>query len=298
MYLVLCLVIVVVDVCLSSLDCAILTDRRMLDTLDVNCSCQDWYGDQEIFKWSDLDDVAQTKDVQLKNIIFTKCSLLRLDLHPPHPVPLPHIMISDMNQVVISLSKDMLHPNMTINKVINVQYIPMDPMVKENTQNIVMYVALSVSVVLVLVLTVFLSVLLWSRMSNKDNSESKKVSRAESWRYEASMYVNPPNRPQPVFVPPPPFPDFIQPSTSSRQRTPDSVSSSPLLRPKYNSLREVDLVRTSLPIQQERQRQNTPPAYREPVDSIVPKQMHQRYSDTDESDDNSAQTLPQPHRYR
>ena len=33
-------------------------------------------------------------------------------------------------------------------------------------------------------------------MSNKDNSESKKVSRAESWRYEASMYVNPPNRPQ------------------------------------------------------------------------------------------------------
>lgn len=135
-------------------------------------------------------------------------------------------------------------------------------------------------------------------MSNKDNFESKKVSRAESWRYEASMYVNPPNRPQPVFVPPPPFLDFIQPSTSSRQRTPDSVSSSPLLRPKYNSLREVDLVRTSLPIQQERQRQNTPPAYREPVDSIVPKQMHQRYSDTDESDDNSAQTLPQPHIYR
>ena len=107
--------------------------------------------------------MAQTKDVQLKNIIFTKCSLLRLDLHPPHPVPLPHIMISDMNQVVISLSKDMLHPNMTINKVINVQYIPMDPMVKENTHKIVMYVALSVSVVLVLVLTVFLSVLLWSR---------------------------------------------------------------------------------------------------------------------------------------
>ena len=107
--------------------------------------------------------MAQTKDVQLKNIIFTKCSLLRLALHPPHPVPLPHIMISDMNQVVISLSKDMPHPNMTINKVINVQYIPMDPMVKENTHKIVMYVALSVSVVLVLVLTVFLSVLLWSR---------------------------------------------------------------------------------------------------------------------------------------
>ena len=46
-----------------------------------------------------------------------------------------------------------------------------------------------------------------------------------------------------------------------RSRAPNSLSSSPLLRTKYNStlqgLRGVDIVRTSLPTQQERQRKNT-----------------------------------------
>ena len=58
-----------------------------------------------------------------------------------------------------------------------------------------------------------------TRMNSKDNGDNKKVSRAQSWRYEASLYVNPPpqrQQQQPVLVPPPPFPDFILPSTSSR----------------------------------------------------------------------------------
>ena len=42
-----------------------------------------------------------------------------------------------------------------------------------------------------------------------------------------------------------------------------------MLRTKTNYMAEVDLVRTSLPVQQERQRMDTPPAYREPVDSLA-----------------------------
>ena len=76
MYLVLCLMMVMVDDCLSSLDCVIQTERRMTDTQDVQCSCQDGYGDQDIFmvgdgvkclsipnlllQWADMDDLRQT----------------------------------------------------------------------------------------------------------------------------------------------------------------------------------------------------------------------------------------------
>ena len=71
------------------------------------------------------------------------------------------------------------------------------------------------------------------RLSSKDNGDAKKVSRAQSWRYEASLYVNPPSQrnhqqnlyvnppsqhqhQQPLLVHPPPFPDFILPSKSPR----------------------------------------------------------------------------------
>ena len=125
-----------------------------------------------------------------------------------------------------------------------------------------------------------------TRLNSKENGDAKKVSRAQSWRYEASLYVNPPSQlhhQRPVLVHPPPFPDFILPSTSSRysfsslhsqsydgrDESPDSVTSSPMLRTKNNCMAEVDLVRTSLPAQRERQRMDTPPAYREPVDSLA-----------------------------
>jgi len=297
MYRLLYLVLVLVDVSSSSLDCSLSTAESDLGAQDAQCSCQDWYGDQEIFRWSDLENLTQTLDVQVRNIILTKCSQLRLVLAPPHPVPLPHIMVKDMNKLVISLSMDMPHLNMSINNVLHVQYMPIDIVIQKSPQNIVMYIALGLSAVLVVVLTIFLSILLWTRICTKNISDSKKVSRAESWRYEASMYVNPPSRHQPVFVPPPPFPDFTLPSTSSRPEAPDSVSSSPLLRPKYNSLAEVDLVRTSLPpIQQERQRQNTPPAYREPVDCIQGRAHTHRNSDGGNSTKSGMLTLPNKYR--
>ena len=55
----------------------------------------------------------------------------------------------------------------------------------------------------------------------------------------------------------------------ARNVSPNSATSSPMLRTKNNYMAEVDLVRTSLPVQQERQRMDTPPAYREPVDSLA-----------------------------
>ena len=57
------------------------------------------------------------------------------------------------------------------------------------------------------------------RLSSKDNGDAKKVSRAQSWRYEASLYVNPPsqrNHQYPALVHPQPVPDFILPSASYR----------------------------------------------------------------------------------
>eukprot|EP00092_Neocalanus_flemingeri_P007441 GFUD01008037.1.p1 GENE.GFUD01008037.1~~GFUD01008037.1.p1 ORF type:complete len:316 (+),score=109.36 GFUD01008037.1:294-1241(+) len=274
MYLVMCLMMVVVETSLSSLDCVIQAERRTIVRHDVECCCQDWYDDSQKFMWSDLDEIQQT-DLQFHSILLTKCSKLHIDLHPPHPSPLPHLMMNNMEEVVIFIPKDMPHINLTITNVASVQYRPMGE--EENMQDMLLYAALAVGVVLVLVLTVFLIVVLWTRLSSKDNSDAKKVSRAESWRYEASLYVNPSNRPQPVYVPPPPFPDCIQSSTSSRHRAPNSLSSSPLLRLKYNSMRQMDILRT----QQKRQRQNTyhgtPPAYREPVDSIVCTQMEDRW---------------------
>jgi len=275
MYLGLCLIIVLVDVCMSVLDCSIQTDRRRIVTPDVECSCQDV--NLDIFMWSDIVDLQQNQKTSLNKILLTKCSKLQLVLQPPHPSPLPQLMMKNMDEVVISLSKDMPHPNITITNVTHIQYRPMETE-EENMQNMLLYAALAVGVVLVLVLSVFLIVLLWTRMDKQHSSDTKKVSRAQSWRYESSLYVNPTNRPeagiinQPVYIPPPPPPDFIQSSSSSRPEAPNSTSSSPLLRPKFNSMREVDIVRSSLPTHQDRQRQNnyhgTPPAYRDPVDSI------------------------------
>merc|ERR1719186_949483 len=82
--------------------------------------------------WSDIDGIRQTKDVQFLNILITKCSKLHLDLHPPHPSPLPHLRMNSMEEVVISLSKDMPHLNLTMTNVTSVQYRPM--MEEENTQ--------------------------------------------------------------------------------------------------------------------------------------------------------------------
>jgi len=262
---------------MAALDCILVNSN-------VNCSCEDWYSSDDIFRISDLNNITHNGETEVDKIIFSKCSKLKLELYPTLLSWQPQILVKDMNHLVISLSEDMPHLNISINNVLHIKYKPMGRkmVIQENSQSIVMYVAISLSVLLVLVLTIFLAALLWTWMNSKDNGDNKKVSRAQSWRYEASLYVNPPpqrQQQQPVLVPPPPFPDFILPSTSSRRETLDSATSSPVMRAKNNYMAEVDLVRTSLPVQHQRQRMDTPPAYREPVDSLALNQENFRTSD-------------------
>jgi len=211
--LVYCL-LVFLDMSMASLDCSVVEKS-------VNCSCENWYSSHEIFKISDLENITHHVESQIENLSLTKCSKLRLELFPPYPALVRNILIKDMNHVVISLSKDMPHLNISIHNVLHIQYMPMEEKIEtqKSSQNVVTYVAISLSVLLILALSIFLSILLWTWLSSKDNGDAKKVSRAQSWRYEASLYVNPPSQlhhQQPVLVQPPPFPDFILPSTSSR----------------------------------------------------------------------------------
>jgi len=285
--------VVFLDMTIASLDCLVV-DKS------VNCSCDDWYSSHEIFKISDLENITQHVNSQIETLSLTKCSKLRLELFPPYPVLIRKILVKDMNHVVISLSKDMPHLNISIHNVLHIQYMPMEETIEtqQNSQSVVTYVAISLSALLILVLSIFLSILLCTWLNSKDNGDAKKVSRAQSWRYEASLYVNPPSqRPhqQPVLVHPPPFPDFILPSTSSRNESPDSVTSSPMLRTKNNYMAEVDLVRTSLPVQREWQRMDTPPAYREPVDSLAIYPDTFRTSDGEYS---ANEMLTLAHKYR
>jgi len=281
------------DMSMALLDCSVVEKS-------VNCSCENWYSSHEIFKISDLENITHHVDSQIENLSLTKCSKLRLELFPPYPALVRNILIKDMNHVVISLSKDMPHLNISIHNVLHIQYMPMEEKIEtqQSSQSVVTYVAISLSVLLILALSIFLSILLWTWLSSKDNGDAKKVSRAQSWRYEASLYVNPPSQlhhQQPVLVQPPPFPDFILPSTSSRNEPPDSVTSSPMLRTKNNCMAEVDLVRTSLPVQRDRQRMDTPPAYREPVDSLAIYQDTFRTSDGEYS---ANEMLTLAHKYR
>jgi len=290
--LVYCL-LVFLDMSMASLDCSVVEKS-------VNCSCENWYSSHEIFKISDLENITHHVDSQIENLSLTKCSKLRLELFPPYPALVRNILIKDMNHVVISLSKDMPHLNISIHNVLHIQYMPMEEKIEtqQSSQSVVTYVAISLSVLLILALGIFLSILLWTWLSSKDNGDAKKVSRAQSWRYEASLYVNPPSQlhhQQPVLVQPPPFPDFILPSTSSRNEPPDSVTSSPMLRTKNNCMAEVDLVRTSLPVQRDRQRMDTPPAYREPVDSLAIYPDTFRTSDGEYS---ANEMLTLAHKYR
>merc|ERR1712130_801422 len=110
---------------------------------------------------------------------------------------------------------------------------------------IIASVVISVLFILTLILTYYLISLRWKE---KNEDDSKKVSRAKSWRYESSMYINPPNNRQKIlYVPPPPIPPGLSStySTNSRTRT-NSTHSSPT-QPRPPLLQEVDLVRTSMP---------------------------------------------------
>merc|ERR1719357_1571247 len=154
------------------------------------------------------------------------------------------------------MSVTMVTINITLANVTNVVLLG-----QQDTQSneIYFYLSIGLGTLCGVLLIIFIIASIITRSKLRNNPEHKKVSRAESWRYEPSLYINHPVAQKPVYVspplPPPSSPSDSGPPTWSRP--PNSLSSSPLLRAKNNStlagVRGVDIIRTSLPTQQERQ---------------------------------------------
>ena len=92
------------------------------------------------------------------------------------------------------------------------------------------------------------------RLKLTEDVDSKKVSRAESWRYEGSMYIKPPGlqtqrTPGATFIAPPSPPDFVtrqdaqDGDTADRRPQSGSISSTPLIRPKNPRILEASFFR-------------------------------------------------------
>ena len=104
------------------------------------------------------------------------------------------------------------------------------------------------------------------------DSDGKKVSRAESWRYESSVYVKQQANPR--------FHNHVRTASDIGAGASTPLSSTPLLRNK--NMLEVDVVKTSLQTDHGRHRQRhntyhgTAPAPPTPTPSIVETPSHYR----------------------
>merc|ERR1719234_704772 len=228
----------------------------------ISCSCA---GAASTFKWSCLLPEAL---VSLSSVLLTNCSALQLDLRasPSTPSSLPSIKVqANVEEVHLLLpSLPLSHLSLTIDGSPRVEVtVAGQEELKEDLKPLV--VGLGALSLLLLALVLLLLVCL-HKHRREGNGDTKKVSRAESWRYESSIYVQAPGgaRPKPVYVAPPlPPPGLATPPTPhatwSRDNTaPESGSSSPLLRAgaggqysAYSGVRGVDVVRTSLTARQE-----------------------------------------------
>merc|ERR1712013_101367 len=218
----------------------------------VTCDCQE---KETVFQWSSIEPFNEDPLHILPTLIkFESCTKLVLDLVPPHPEPLPVIVADNMEEVVMSVS--MVTINITL---ANVTHLVLLGQQDVQSDLIYFYLSIGLGTLCGVFLIMFIIASIITRAKLRKNSEHKKVSRAESWRYEPSLYINHPVAQKPVYVapplPPPSSPSDSGPPTWSRP--PNSLSSSPLLRAKNNSslagVRGVDIIRTSLPSQQERQ---------------------------------------------
>jgi len=242
----------------TCLDCNIPTDNNGLKVLPhfITCMCS---GIDTVFQWSSLESIQSDLLPFFPKIIFDNCSNLVLDLFLPHPEPLPMLVVNNMDELMINVSKDMASLNISLSNITSVQYFGQDG---EEADQLYLYLSLSLGTLCVVLIIVLATAGVVVRLRLKNDPENKKVSRAESWRYESSIYVKPPISQKPVYVSPPlPPPSLTDAGPPSWSRPPNSLTSSPLLRTKYIStlpgLRGGDIVRTSLPTQMERQRKNT-----------------------------------------
>jgi len=253
----------------SLVECFYVTPSTTFSSLpdSISCSCS---GAAATFKWSSLEPEAL---LSLSSVLLTNCSILQLDLRPRPSIlssPMPSLNVEGtVGQVQLLLTSLPLSAfSLNIDRVprVEVTVAGNEEATKEDIDPLVLGLgALSIVLLgLVLLLLVCLH-----RHRREGDGEHKKVSRAESWRYESSIYVQTPGgaRPKPVYVAPPlPPPGLATPPTPhatwSRDTAPESGSSSPLLRGggggagggqynAYSGVRGVDVVRTSLNARQE-----------------------------------------------
>merc|ERR1711892_375041 len=179
----------------DSLDCHITTEQRELVPHFITCFCDEI---EEVFEWPSLESIDQDLLPFFPTITFNNCTNLFLDLVPPHPEPLPELVVNNMEEVVMSVS--MATMNITLSNVTSVLYLGQQG---PDPDQIYFYLSIGLATlcgVLVIVLIIAMAIV---RLRHRRDPEHKKVSRAESWRYEPSMYVNHSPGPKPVYVAPP-----------------------------------------------------------------------------------------------
>ena len=132
-------------------------------------------------------------DLSLQKIILSKCSKLSLELRPPDPSPPPNIVINNIGQLEISQTQHSVHLNITLNNVERV-LLKSGPLLETEPGSpgaAMLYGAIITSCVFLVLLLALLWILLsrneaslncWRELP--EESEARKVSRAESWRYQ------------------------------------------------------------------------------------------------------------------
>lgn len=216
-----------------------------LDTTNsawVTCTCRSRRPTAR-FTWETVADLA------LERVELAGCSQLEVELLTAPPSAPPHLLITGVDRLLLRLPASAPHLNLTLADVTRAEFRPLPAEAAATGSPALWAVAGSCGAVALLLLAV-LAVLLYTRLGPRTGQESKKVSRAESWRYEPSHYI------QPVLARPPapapaPVPDCV-PRPPSLQSTPQ------LQRGTAGRGRTRHSTAPSA----------SPPAYREPVDCL------------------------------
>jgi len=211
----------------------------------VTCYCSN--STTGVFQWVLITSLEYISLPHLSSISLTNCTSLVLDLVPPSnfpPVsPLPSLSIlPTVGQVHLLLPSSHTSPSPLSLKLQQVSSLKVT--VEGAATGLTSYLqplVLVLGSLLLLALFLLLLLLVYICRLRKDlgeEGEGKKVSRAESWRYESSIYVHPPGAGAAKTV-------CVPPSRSDTQTT-STWSQSPV--------RSLDVVTSSLPSQQVHER--------------------------------------------
>lgn len=185
------------------MDCYFSTDTPQFTRVPhlLTCQCR---GDSETFSWSVVEMVEDDLIPSILNVVIANCSTLFINLtHTQRDLSMvPNLTISKADEVFVELSSE-LSPQFI--KFLNVTQVHTTLVEVEQVslENFYLLLCAILGGVLFVVL-LSLPLLCWCvRRKTSQDELNKKVSRAESWRYESSMYVNPtnPGRPQLSLLP-------------------------------------------------------------------------------------------------